>query len=79
MTTALDRTALTRHVHVHGPDTPVATVVVRAVEGDPHGDAHETSEAAWVAVADLSGLPVEPPVRIWITEALSSDFSPHLG
>jgi 8-oxo-dGTP diphosphatase len=51
----------------------------RAVGGEPHGDARETSEAAWVGVADLAGLPIEPPVRIWITEALSSDASPHLG
>jgi hypothetical protein len=79
MTTTLDRTALTRHVHVHGPDAPVATIVARAVEGDPHGDTHETGEAAWVAVADLSGSPIEPPVRIGITEAPSADFSPRLG
>ena len=51
----------------------------RAVGGEPHADAHEASEAAWVAVADLPRLPIEPPVRIWITEALSSDASPHLG
>jgi 8-oxo-dGTP diphosphatase len=51
----------------------------RAVGGEPHGDAHETSEAAWVAVADLRGLPIEPAVRFWITEALASESSPHLG
>jgi 8-oxo-dGTP pyrophosphatase MutT (NUDIX family) len=51
----------------------------RAVGGEPHGDAHETSEAAWVAVADLRGLRIEPHARTWITEALSCDSFPHLG
>jgi ADP-ribose pyrophosphatase YjhB (NUDIX family) len=166
MTTTVDQTSLTRHVHVHDPDAPAATVVVqsafvavrwwggrlllvqrtdsgrwefpggvvrvgesaeeaavrstaeqagvevlitglvglftdpasevrsidrevrqefavlfraRAVGGDPHGDADETSQAAWVALSDLRGLPIEPPVRDWITEALASDSLPHLG
>jgi 8-oxo-dGTP diphosphatase len=51
----------------------------RALGGEPHGDAHETSEAAWVALADLRGLPIESHTRIWITEALCSDPVPHLG
>lgn len=51
----------------------------RAVGGEPHGDARETSSAAWVAVADLRALPVVPPAGLWITEALSSDSFPHLG
>jgi 8-oxo-dGTP diphosphatase len=51
----------------------------RAVGGAPHRDARETSEAAWVAVADLRGLPMEPAVGSWITEALSFDPLPHLG
>ena len=56
-------------------------VVFRArfVGGEPHGDGHETSDAAWVAVRDLPALPVEPAVRIWITEALSYDADPHLA
>src|SRR4051812_28835738 len=44
-----------------------------AIGGVPHGDLHETSEAAWVAVADLPGLPMEPHERIWIERALAGD------
>ena len=44
-----------------------------AVGGVPHGDLHETSEAAWVAVADLPGLSMEPHERIWIEHALAVD------
>jgi 8-oxo-dGTP diphosphatase len=51
----------------------------RAVGGVPRGDLHETSEAAWVAVADLPGLSMEPPVRLWIEHALALDGPPHLG
>jgi ADP-ribose pyrophosphatase YjhB (NUDIX family) len=51
----------------------------RALGGEPHGDAHGTSEAAYVAVADLRRLPVEPHARAWIPEALSFDAVPHLG
>jgi len=51
----------------------------RAVGGVPHGDLEETSAAAWVDVAELPGLFVEPPVRIWIAHALSADGQPHLG
>jgi hypothetical protein len=32
-----------------------------------------------VDVAELPGLFVEPPVRIWIAHALSADGEPHLG
>jgi hypothetical protein len=46
--------------------------------GYPHGDGLETSDAAWVAVRYLPALPVEPAMRIWITEALSCDADPHL-
>jgi len=48
-----------------------------AVGGVPHGDLHETSEAAWVPVADLPGLSVESHERIWIDRALRVDASPH--
>ena len=47
--------------------------------GAPRGDRHETSAAAWVDVADLPGLPVEPPSRAWIALALAPDGRPHLG
>jgi 8-oxo-dGTP diphosphatase len=49
----------------------------RAIGGVPHGDLHETSEAAWVAVAELPGLPVEAHERIWIESALVADAPPH--
>jgi 8-oxo-dGTP pyrophosphatase MutT (NUDIX family) len=51
----------------------------RALGGIPHGDLHETSEAAWVALVDLPGLPMEPAARVWIDEALSVGSPPHLG
>jgi 8-oxo-dGTP pyrophosphatase MutT (NUDIX family) len=51
----------------------------RALGGIPHGDLHETSEAAWVALVDLPGLPMEPAARAWIDEALSVGSPPHLG
>jgi 8-oxo-dGTP diphosphatase len=51
----------------------------RSIGGEPHGDGFETSAAAWVPIADLRSLPVEPPVRVWIDEVLASDPCPHLG
>jgi 8-oxo-dGTP diphosphatase len=51
----------------------------RALEGIPHGDLHETSEAAWVALVDLPELPMEPAARLWIREAVSVGDPPHLG
>jgi 8-oxo-dGTP diphosphatase len=51
----------------------------RSLGGVPHGDLHETSEAAWVALADLPGLAIEPPVRQWIIEALDVGAPPYLG
>src|SRR3954467_3198595 len=51
----------------------------RAVGGVPRGDLHESSEAAWVAPADLPGLSMEPPVRLWIEHALALDGPPHVG
>jgi 8-oxo-dGTP diphosphatase len=51
----------------------------RSVGGGPHGDGYETSEAAWVPIAELRSLPVEPAVRVWIDEVLASDPCPHLG
>jgi len=51
----------------------------RAIGGTPRGDQHETSEAAWVSVAELTGLPIDPPVRIWIAQALAVGAPLHLG
>jgi 8-oxo-dGTP diphosphatase len=51
----------------------------RAIGGAPRGDQHETSEAAWVSVAELTGLPIDPPVRIWIAQALAVGAPLHLG
>jgi len=51
----------------------------RALGGIPHGDLHETSEAAWVAPMDLPGLPMEPAARSWIDRALSIGDPPYLG
>ena len=51
----------------------------RAVGGSPRGDLHETSDAAWTTLAELPRLPIEPPVRIWIAQALAVDEPPSLG
>ncbi len=51
----------------------------QAVGGAPHADLHETSEAAWVAVADLPQLHVEPPIRRWIAAALSLEDTPRIA
>jgi 8-oxo-dGTP pyrophosphatase MutT (NUDIX family) len=48
----------------------------RAIGGVPHGDLHETSEAAWVAVADLARLHIEPPCRLWVTSVLALQDEP---
>lgn len=51
----------------------------RAVGGSPRADMHETSEAAWVAVADLPFLNIQPPVRAWIEQVLADESAPYLG
>ena len=51
----------------------------RALRGVPHGDLHETSEAAWIAPMDLPSLDVEPAARFWIDQALSVGDPPYLG
>ena len=48
----------------------------RAVGGVPHGDRHETSDAAWIPLADLPALPVAPPVRIMIPKPSPSTPRP---
>jgi 8-oxo-dGTP pyrophosphatase MutT (NUDIX family) len=50
----------------------------RAIGGVPHGDLDETSEAAWVAVADLAHLRIEPPSRLWIAAVLALGDAPQL-
>jgi 8-oxo-dGTP pyrophosphatase MutT (NUDIX family) len=73
-----------RHV-IRGADGLVRqqfAVVMRGhpLDGTPCGDRHETCDAAWVAVADIPGLPMEPPVRIWIGHFLLADGGgPRLG
>jgi 8-oxo-dGTP diphosphatase len=51
----------------------------RAAGGDPHPDMRETSEAVWVALADLPHLPIEPPCRLWIAAALAPAEQPQLA
>ena len=51
----------------------------RAAGGRPHGDQAETSEAAWVPVADLARLRIEAPERSWLTHALVVGEPPFLG
>ena len=51
----------------------------RVDDGVAHADLHETSEAAWVAVADLPHLLVEPPIRIWIAAALALEDAPRIA
>jgi ADP-ribose pyrophosphatase YjhB (NUDIX family) len=51
----------------------------RAVRGDPRGDRHETSAAAWVAPVDVPGLPMGLPIRQWVTAALADGESLYLG
>jgi 8-oxo-dGTP pyrophosphatase MutT (NUDIX family) len=51
----------------------------QAAAGVARGDRPETSEPAWVAVADLPELPMEPSARDWITQALAVDGVPHLA
>ncbi|MGY1695592.1 NUDIX domain-containing protein [Geodermatophilus sp. SYSU D00814] len=50
----------------------------RHLDGVPHGDRHETSEAAWVPVAEIPGLPMEPPVRAWVAQAVAVGEPPVL-
>jgi 8-oxo-dGTP diphosphatase len=45
----------------------------------PRPDGVETCAAAWVDLADLAGLPVEPATRMRIGHALSSSGHPYLG
>jgi len=49
----------------------------RVLSGTPHGDLHETSDAAWVAFADLPHLVIEPHMRVWMEHALAVEDPPH--
>jgi 8-oxo-dGTP pyrophosphatase MutT (NUDIX family) len=51
----------------------------RSIGGVPRPDLKETRDAAWVALADLAALPIEPQVRGWIDHALAVDEPPYLG
>jgi 8-oxo-dGTP diphosphatase len=51
----------------------------RVLGGVPRGDLRETSEAAWVAPAELRGLEIEPSARARIDQALSIGDPPYLG
>jgi 8-oxo-dGTP diphosphatase len=50
----------------------------RVTGGVPRPDLRETSEAAWVAVADLARLPMEEPSRLWIAAVLAQEDQPQL-
>jgi 8-oxo-dGTP diphosphatase len=66
---------------VNGEVRQQFVVVFRArwLGGVPRGDCRETSDAAWVALADLPTLPLAPAVRPWIDQALTVDEPPFLG
>ena len=69
---------------VQAPDGEVRQVFAlvlraRALDGTPHGDAYETSEAAWFAPGDLGGLVIASPARAWIEQALDVGARPYLG
>jgi 8-oxo-dGTP pyrophosphatase MutT (NUDIX family) len=49
----------------------------RVLSGTPHGDLHETSDAAWVAFPDLRELAIEPHMRVWMEHALAVEDPPH--
>ena len=50
----------------------------RALGGLPHGDRPETSEAAWGPESEIARLPMEPPVRLWVAQALAVGEPPFL-
>jgi 8-oxo-dGTP diphosphatase len=50
----------------------------RWLGGVPRGDQHETSDAAWVLVADIAALPMEPPIRSWVARAVAVGEPPVL-
>jgi 8-oxo-dGTP diphosphatase len=51
----------------------------RAHGGLPSGNGRTTSDAAWVPVADLAGLAMEPPARLRVAQAIAVGEPPLLG
>jgi 8-oxo-dGTP pyrophosphatase MutT (NUDIX family) len=51
----------------------------RCLGGVPRGDQHETTDAAWVTVADLADLPMLPPMQRWVAQALAVGEPPFIG
>jgi 8-oxo-dGTP diphosphatase len=51
----------------------------RALGGVPRADLHETIEAAWVALAEIPDMPMQPSARKWVTLALCVGEPPRLG
>jgi len=49
-----------------------------AVSGEPHPDGWETCDAAWVSPDAVDGLPMQPPVRTWIRDALTIGAPPRV-
>ena len=51
----------------------------RALRGVPRGDQRKTSDAAWVPVAELARLVMEPRARVQVLQAIAVGEPPHLG
>jgi 8-oxo-dGTP diphosphatase len=51
----------------------------RALGGVPRGDQRSTSDAAWVPVAELTRLVMEPRARVQVLQAIAVGEPPHLG
>jgi len=47
------------------------------VFGRPRADRRETRAAAWIAASAADALPVQAPVRAWISDALARRCHPH--
>jgi 8-oxo-dGTP diphosphatase len=57
----------------------VVVLQARAVGGTPAPDGTETCEAMWVAPRHVRDMPIDPPVRRWIEDALNDDSPPRLA
>ena len=51
----------------------------RALGGVPRGDQRRTSDAAWVKIAELARLVMEPRARIHVAQGIAVGEPPHLG
>jgi hypothetical protein len=49
----------------------------RPVSGHPHPDLHETIDAGWFALPELTALVLEPAVGGWIDRLRSGPAEPH--